>query len=782
MSNIQLSLKKPTGKFTLSLLLISTFSHTILAFESQELPKEQDANSQDNDIEVIVVTAQKRVENILEVPISIASFNSESIGKTGIRQLNEIAEFVPNLSMTTTNDFSSSITIRGVGSASRNIGFDARVGLYLDGVYIGQSPAHNQDLLDLERIEVLRGPQGTFFGKNNVAGAINLISKKPDDDFGAAVGFSVGNYDLKQVTAMLNTPLGDNVAAKFSFNQYERAGFTENIATGNWLNEQDSYAYRGQIKATPFDDIEVNFSFDKLHSDRLSFDGEPITNTLGNAKNLESPARNKVSFDVDPHEDRDIKGEILTIDWGKNNNYSLKSITGHRDVYVQYINDFDFSQESVSYLDYIDDYDQWSQEFQLISPEGNFQYIAGLYYYQQDAHTQRLPIVGDETLSIFTGVPRSAFEFGASLGDPTSIFMLAAFHPGILSTIGDVETTSYAVFFNSNYQFNDDFTFDLGFRYSREEKNVDWSISSIDPITGIPVIPIFELANGQVVDKRSDNDFSPLVSLNYRLSEQINTYIKYATGYKSGGYNVDFLTQAQLDAGIEFDKETVASVEVGIKGHLFDQRVTFSSAVFYSSYDDYQINQLINLAAGTTALSIRNAAKVETRGLEFDLQYRLTDDLSINIALGLLDAEFVKFPAGGSNGEDLSGAKLPGISDYTFNLSAQYYYPLPALNAELSALLSYNYQDDYNTDLDGSSQITLANSDVLAIGQVDGFGVVNASVGLEPLDNGISVFLWARNLANQDSALILGEKSFFGTRRNVYVSPRTFGLTVKYTF
>ena len=777
MSNVQFSLKKPTGKYKSSLLLMSTLSCTVSAYEPQALQ-----SAQDKDIEVIIVTAQKRVENILEVPISISSFNSETIVKTGIRQLSEIAEFVPNLSMTTTNDFSSSITIRGVGSASRNIGFDARVGLYLDGVYIGQSPAHNQDLLDLERIEVLRGPQGTLFGKNNVAGSINLISKRPEDEFGGTVGFSVGNFDLKQYTAMLNAPLGDNVAAKFSFNQYERAGFTENVTTGNWLNEQDSYAYRGQIKVKPFDDVEMNFSFDRLHSDRLSFDGEPITNTLGNAKNSESPARNKVSFDVEPHEDRDIKGEILSINWDININYSIKSITGHRDVYVQYINDFDFSKESISYLDYIDDYDQWSQEFQLISPEGDFQYVAGLYYYQQDAHTRRLPTVGDETLSLFTGVPRSAFELGASLGDPTSIFMLAAFHPGILSTVGDVETTSFSAFFNSNYQFNDDFTLDLGFRYSREEKNVDWTISSIDPITGIPVIPIFELANGQVVDKRSDNDFSPLVSLNYRLGEQINTYIKYATGYKSGGYNVDFLTQAQLDAGIEFDKETVASYEIGIKGHLFDQRVTFSSAAFYSTYDDYQINQLINLAAGTTALSIRNAAKVETRGMEFDLQYRLTSDLSINAALGLLDAEFAKFPAGGSNGEDLSGAKLPGVSDFTFNVSAQYYYPLPALNAELSALLSYNYQDDYNTDIDGLSQITLANGDALAIGQVDGFGIVNASVGLEPLSSGVSLFLWARNLANEDSAIIVGEKSFFGTRRNVYVSPRTFGLTVKYTF
>ncbi|UUO24365.1 TonB-dependent receptor [Colwellia sp. M166] len=771
-----------TRRLTLPLFVISTLSAAVSAYQAPKLPKVKDNSAQNNSIEVITVTAQKRVENILQVPISITSLNSDSMTKTGIRQLNEIAEFVPNLTMTTTNDFSSSISIRGVGSASRNIGFDARVGLYLDGVYIGQSPAHNQDLLDLERIEVLRGPQGTLFGKNNVAGAINLISKKPTDEFSGAVGFSIGNYDLQQYTAMFNTPLGDNVAAKFSFNQYQRSGFTENISTGNWLDAQDNYAYRGQIKATPFDNLEVNFSFDRLRSERLSFDGEPITNTLGSAKNSEVVARNKVSFDVDPNEDRDIKGEILTIDWDIANNYFIKSITGHREVYLNYINDFDFSNAAVSYLDYLDDYSQWSQEFQLISPEGDFQYVAGLYYYQQNADTKRLPTVGDETLALFTGVPRSTFEAGAALGDPSSIAMLSAFQPGVLSTVGNVETESFATFFNSNYRFNEAFTLDLGFRFSSEEKNVDWTVSSIDPATGIPVIPIFNLANGQVIDKRRDNDFSPLVSLNYRLNEQVNTYLKYATGYKSGGYNVDFLTQAQLDAGIEFDKETVTSYEIGLKGHLLDQRITFSSALFYSSYDDYQINQLINLDAGTTALSIRNAAQVETRGLEFDLTYRLTPDFQLNIALGLLDAEFTKFPAGGSNGEDLSGEKLPGVSDYTFNISAQYYYPLPALNAELSATLSYNYQDDYNTDLDGLSQITLANGELLAIGQVNGFGVMNASVGLEPLDNGISVFLWVRNLTNEDNAIILGEKSFFGTRRNVYLNPRTFGLSAKYSF
>ena len=697
------STKNISIKFSLSFFLI---------IFATNLSAEEDKKAKvlaNNKMETIIVTAQKRVENIQEVPISIASFSSESIERMALRQLNEISEFVPNVKMSQTNDFFSSIVIRGVGSPSRNIGFDARVGLYLDGVYIGQSPAHNQDLLDLERIEILRGPQGTLFGKNNVAGSINLITKKPEDEFKGNLALSIGNYGLKQYTATLNTPLSDDVAAKFSLNKYQRDGFIENIATGSWLNEQDSYSYRGQINANLSDTVELNFTIDSLKSDRLSFDGEPITNTLGTLKNTEAPEKNKVSFDLDPHEEREISGESLTIDWTLSNDFTVKSITGHRDSTIQYKNDFDFSAQSVAFLDYVDDYNQWSQEIQLISPESKFQYVVGLYYFQQDANTTRLPTVGDETISLFTGVPRSVFEYGASLSDPASIGALAAFHPGVLSTIGNVDTTSYSMFFNSNYQFNDDFTLDLGFRYSSEEKSVNWTVSSIDPQTNIPVIPVFKLANGQVIDKRTDHDFSPLVSLNYALNDDLNTYIKYSTGYKSGGYNVDFLTQDQLDAGIEFDKETVDSYEIGLKGDLFDHQLRFSSAVFYATYDDYQISQLINLAAGTTALSIRNAAKVESYGAELYITYQLTDDLLLNAAIGLLDAKFDKFPAGGSNGEDLSGTKLPGVSDFTTNLSLQYYYPVPILNSELSLSLSYNYQDDYNTDLDGKTTVTLAD-------------------------------------------------------------------------
>lgn len=736
--------------------------------------------------DVIEVTSQKRVENIQEVPISVATFTAERMEKLGLRELKEIAEFIPNFSMTTSNDFSSTIKMRGVGAPSQNIGFDARVGLYLDGVYLGQSPALNQELLDLERIEVLRGPQGTLFGKNNIAGSVNLISEKPTDEFTGYVSGSLGNYDYQQVNTVVNVPLTESLSTKLSYNKQKRDGFTENIATGSMLNEVDNYSYRAQVRYMPTSNVDINLSIDKLASERLSFDGEAITDTLGNNVNTEAPEQNKVSIGLDPWEEKDIKGEILTIEWELDNGHLIKSISGHRDTSIAYNNDFDFSVEDVSALEYLDDYDQWSEELQFVSPKGDFEYIAGLYLYHLDAHTERISNVGDETLTLFTGVPRELIEYGASLGDPDALGLLYAFNPGVLSAIGDVETQSYSGFVNTSYQITDMFELAAGLRYSKETKKVDWTISSMDPSTGASVIPAFQLANGTVIDERTDNHLSPMVSLNLSFSDELNAYAKYSNAYKSGGYNVDFLTQAQLDAGLEYDKETVDSYELGLKGLLLDNKLRFSSAIFFAQYDDYQVNQLVDLGSGTTAISIRNAAEVETTGAEFEITYQASDSFKLLTSVGLLDGEFTQYPGGGNNGEDLSGTALPGVSDLTANLGAEYLLSLSSLAVDMTFAINYNYESGYNSNLTGETSIPVGDpslGETLEVGTVDEFGIINANISIESQKlQGLNLYLWVRNALDDDTAIVHGEKGFFGTRRNVYVNPRTFGATLKYNF
>lgn len=778
--------KANTKKITLALGTLFTsfflpYSPAVFASDNTGFERFTKNDEQTPIADVIHVTSQKRIENIQDVPISISVVKPDELDRIGYRQLTDIAELIPNMRMTITNDFTSIISLRGVGAASRNIGFDSRVGLYLDGVYLGQSIANNHDIFDLQRIEVLRGPQGTFFGKNNVAGAIHFISKELDNEFSGRFAVTAGNFGLNQYTAVINTPITDTLSAKFSVNNYQRDGLIENIVTGNDINEQDNQSYRAQLAGELSDNLSFNLSFDYLTSARLSFDGEPITDTLGRAINTEAPQRNKVSFNLDPFEKRKIGGAILTVDWQLDNGFLVKSITGQRDNRIEYVNDFDFSQDDIAFFDYLDDYQQFSQELQFISPEGKFQYVAGLYYYQQDAYTKRQPNVGDAAITLFTGIEREQIELGASLGDPQAQFLLGAFNPGILDTEGTVDTTGYALFFNGNYQVSDTLTINVGFRFSEEKKEVDWLISSIDENTGIPVIPALGLANGEIIDERRDNDFSPLVSLNYQINDDVNSYIKYATGYKSGGYNVDFLTQDQFDAGIDFDKETVETLEFGIKGYAFQQDLMFRSAIFYSQYDDFQVNQLVKLDSGAAALSVRNAAKVETKGAELELVYFI-EQFELMASLGLLDAEFEQFKNGGLNGEDLSGNSLPEVPDYTYNLGFKYHTKWSLIKSDITLSMNYNYRDDYNSDLDGITEIPLANGSTLDVGHIEGYGLLNMAIDVKPENSDLKIVLWANNLADEDSPVMLGKKSFFGARRNVYVDPKMYGVTAQYAF
>ena len=233
-------------------------------------------NETDLVLEEIIVTAQKRSERLIDVPISIAAISAQAIEQMGIRELQEIDEYVPNLQISKGNSYATTITIRGVGSSSRNVGFDSRVGVYVDGVYMGQSPATNQDILDLERIEVLRGPQGSLFGKNTVAGAISLITKKPGEEFGGTVKVDVGNLGSRRVSLMTDVPIGDKLFAKLAVNKQERDGYVDNLPTGVELGEQDGFSYRLQLRSPLSENVEMNIVFDGLESERMNYTGAPV--------------------------------------------------------------------------------------------------------------------------------------------------------------------------------------------------------------------------------------------------------------------------------------------------------------------------------------------------------------------------------------------------------------------------------------------------------------------------------------------------------------------------
>lgn len=742
----------------------------------------------------IIVTAQKRDERLVDVPVSMSVFNDTAIEQTGTRQLANIAEYIPNVEISQIYDFSSQVIIRGVGSNSRNIGFDTRVGVYVDGVYVGQSPAINQELLDVEQVEVLRGPQGTFFGKDTVAGAVNIITKKPSDKMEGMIGVDVGNYNYHNISGMLNVPLGKKSAFKVSVAKMDRDGYIPNSVTGSELLNKDVLSYRAQLRVTPNDKFEANFSFDGLNAQGLVMLGEPFTDMLGL---FPVPVDRVVDFTFDPHEWRDIYGGAMNLEYKMDSGYVLKSITGYRDTHALYANETDYSVADVIHIDYEDHYKQWSQEFQLISPNfERFNYVAGLYYYNQDADTRRDVILGQDFLTAFIApfvAPSVAPLFGL---DPNNLTIdqlalisgAVGFGPpgSLVYNSGNVGTESYAGYFNGNFNITERLKLGVGARYTIADKDVNWLLDGRNSgIFGIGSTGVPLGGTGTptpLINNREDKQFDPMVSLTYALNEQSNIYAKYASGFKSGGFNLDYINAVELAAnsGLEFDKETVDSYEVGYKASY--DKFALNVSAFYAEYSNYQVNQFVDLGGGNTSIRITNAASVETKGIELDGILHVTDNLTFSGSMGLLDATFASFPGGGTAGADASGKKIPGSADFNTAVSMQYYQPLPAWNGRGLFRVDFTHRSGVFTTIDNTTTATYAIAPgTFPFGYVDPQDRLNARIGFLNNDGRFEVYLWGRNILDEEQ-YIDDFRDFFNTKVRFPGIGRTWGVEGKIRF
>ena len=799
--------------------------------------EETDGAEEEENSNIVVVTAQKRTERVTEVPIAISVFPQESIDQTGIQELRELGDYIPNMVVTQGTDFNSRIIIRGVGAPSRNIGFDSRVGVYLDGVYLGQGPSVNQDLVDLERVEVLRGPQGTLFGKNTVAGAVSLVSKKPSGEFEGKATVNVGNFNALEAKLNVDFALTDIVSAKIAVSTRTRDGYIKNIYTegqlpttintvvagvpifgiplpfpietatppntSDDLNNQDTQSYRAQLRIQPSDDLDINIAFDGLDSSRSPVLGVPLTTTFGDTPyHFADVENNEVNWSFQGGETRDISGVNVNVEYDFANEFALRSITADRETKIQYGNDTDYSPLDFLYLDYRDDYSQFTQEFQLISPDdADLKYVVGVYYYDQEATTVRDAIGGN-----------AAGFFGVPPGGKTI-------------SQGTVNTKSTALYVSGSYQINEDWKLGFGVRQSRETKDVNWTldgrssgafaigctgVTSCFDGTGAPLATI-----GTMNESRTDNNISPAISLNYAFSDETNTYIKASTGFKSGGFNLDYISQLDVGAGVEFDKETVESYEIGLKTSLLDERLSINMAYFDASYEDYQVNQFFDLGfdpvTGTQLTSIRitNAAEVDTSGFEFEALFRVNDELTINGSLGFLDATFADFPGGTSTIDpndgstipvNAAGNDLPGAADTNASVGIQYYTNWDSMNTDVLFRLDATYLGDYFTTVQNETSRTvngthpltfvldLPNSAAAGAQPVDiPFGYIpsttslNGRIGFIDQEGFWEVYIWGRNLTNNDTP-VDSFREFFGTLVNTPRQPRTYGVEVMYNF
>ena len=590
------------------------------------------AQSQSGDDEVIV-TAQRRAQNILDVPISVTAVSGDLLEDTGAIDITDIQKFTPNATVEVARGSNSTLIafIRGVGQQDPLWGFEPGVGIYVDDVYIARPQGAVLDIFDVERIEVLRGPQGTLYGRNTIGGAIKYVTKDlnfENPTFRARV--NVGNYGQFDQIASGSIPLSDTFAIGGAIANYQRDGFGENLNTGADHYNKDILAGRLSAQWKPTDALDFRLAADITDDDSNAKHGHRL---LPSADGTLPVTSNEYDTRAGIGDDNEVKtkGVSFTGTWDVNDAITLKSITAYREGETVTPIDFDaLPQQDFDVPAFYED-SQFSQEFQLLYNGDRLSGVAGLYYLDGEA--------------------QGAFDVVLS-GLGLTIFQA-----------GDQEKENLSAYADFTYEVTDRFDVSLGARFTSDKTVADvtrevWLGLGSGSFDASNTGSIFLATQTGYTDlERDDEEFTPRVALSYELTPETNIYASYSQGFKAGGF--DPRARADLDpTGVTqegFAPEFVDSYEIGLKGTLFENRLTYSLAGFMADYTDQQITVQEGVDTDndgtndTFVSSVFNAGSSEYLGLEFEGALRVSENLTLSSTLGYIDADIEEIISGGTN-------------------------------------------------------------------------------------------------------------------------------------
>jgi len=736
-------------------------------------------------LEEVIVTAEKREESIQDVPISIMAFTEDKLEKMGVQDVRDMAAKVPNVYI---KEFPSGggttiqLYMRGIGQNDVQITQDPSVALYMDGVYIGSSLGTAFESADLARVEVLRGPQGTLYGRNATGGAINLITNQADPSgMYFKQRLTGGNLDQFRTRSILNMPITDTMAAKLAYSYSKRDGFTENLGNGKDFGIEDRDNITADFYWDFTDTMNVSYKYDRSKikdSSRLSqlveyIPDAPQAGLLGFAnpatKNgipVEATSKrldDATSFDETLKGDQTINAHTLHYSWDVNDTLTFKSISGYRKLDSFY----QTAQSPTTFLQLggqeftitnqlaDTDFEQYSQEFQLLGSTETLEYVGGLFYYHDESEEDNQ---GDTFFS--ESVPDDLIVDNTK----TENTSMAAY--------GQVTWTPPQL---------DRWHFTLGARYSDDNRKAQRQNSRVaygfgGALSGIP-------AFNSKYDKDFD-EFNPTAVVEYDLNAFSNVYAKVVTAYKSGGTSQRSQIREAFEDG--FDPEDIVAYELGYKSDLLDGRMRLNGAVFYMEFDGYQ--QSVQASANPAGRDFVNIDSADIAGFEVDFSYAITDELVGTLSYGYLDTsfgpntiEYRREDSGSDTGyiivEETLTDSLAQAPDNSATASLD--YSLPLSFATFNANINVQYQDKTNSGV------------VIPTGYQDARTLINATVGLWDIELGkglgrLRATLWGNNITDETylfssirleafEVLGVGELATFG-------DPRTYGVTVEYEF
>ncbi|MDJ0749133.1 MAG: TonB-dependent receptor [Woeseiaceae bacterium] len=598
-------------------------------------------------LEEIMVTARRREENLQDVPAAVTAFSSEDLELRGTSDITEVAQSAPSVTLEPTRATNSTLTafIRGIGQQDPLAGFEQGVALYIDDVYIARPQGALLDIYDVERVEVLRGPQGTLYGRNAVGGAIKYVTRRLGNDPSFSAKASIGTYSQQDLVLTGSVPVSDTFRVGATLASLNRDGYGDNLTTGADNYNKEILAYRVSAEFEPTDNVLVRIAYDKTEDDSdpvaghrvapAPVSGTPVTSDVRDT--FAGASQNVSTSGINGNQEVESEGFTVSIDWDLNDSFTLRSITAVREDFTESVIDFDSLEVDDFDAPVIYDNEQTSQEFQLLFSGDRMNAVAGLYYLDASA----------------------ANDFDVVLGQLGRVALgseLTAY------TGGSVDTKAWSLFADLTYDLTDDLSVSIGGRYTEDERSADIFRAQYLGAGGSPFFgnssAVEILVQSDYEAKRTYDDFTPRINFAFRLNDDTTVYAGYSEGFKAGSFDprgANFVTP-EAEAG--FEPETLDSIEVGYKATLFDGRARANMAVFFSDYEDVQIPGSVGVDSDGDGINdsfvgaVTNAGAAEISGVEFEGDLLITDNLSAQLSFSFLDAEYTEFILGGVDVSD----------------------------------------------------------------------------------------------------------------------------------
>lgn len=712
-------------------------------------------------LDEVIVTARRREENLQEVPIAITAFSAADLELRSIENLEDLQVLVPNVDIRgngTSGGNAGSLAIRGIPGVSR----------YIDGVHLSGGEGSLEDVVELERIEILRGPQGTYFGKNAIGGAIQYITQKPQKEFGARIKVTLGDFNRQDIVANVDIPLSDTVLTKITAASLRRDGYVDSVVINESYGELDNTIVRVVLQWQPTDSFQALFAaaynrvdanaqanvlFDVIEDpgfgprtpERYNAAGIPFTDELyafgkreeyKNALDYTGPG---VLFDSDSFS--------ATLAWDINDSLTLRSITASREYDYESYRDLDATFLVMQNTWYHREIEEMTQEFQLLGSSDRYSWVVGLYYFERDRFEK------------FNGWQRWELT-GVGLGGPRP-----------RNNLDRIVTKDTAIYAEVTYDLTEQLTLTVGGRYSEEDYHSE-TYDPADPL-GPPTQPssslegtILTVDGVPLVFDVNSEAFTPRVALQYQFTDTVMAYISYAEGFNGGGVNSRFDPTLPNNGIIPFEPERLKNIELGLRSDLLDNRLRLNATYFTGVWDDIQIGENLTPGVSTTT----NAGEAEIEGVEIEGVWRATDAFSVNFTAGWLDTKYTDV---GQAQQLTLNSPFPFAPESSYSIGLQWGNDLSSGGA-IAARLDYGWIDGFFVHQDPRFQGAEASTDA--------YGLLSGRITYASPDGNWEVAIFGTNLTDQWYRLggfyaVLG-----GVDQGVVARPREIGVSLRMEF